>query len=201
MFCSLALWISAPGYSLPKDFHSCLEFSSLYQTGTAFILECLRYLKKKINKKSCNTSKSILWYSAKLYFTFFPFFSSSSWPACSGFSLPDQKSTECSYSEVWFLFRHPRASPTFRIQMQGISLSLFLVSLSTKSCASYFVLILPGMLFPPAPSHLVHSTLNEQVIGPLVICLFTRVLLFHQRKQFSLLFKGPPNADHTNSAN
>lgn len=81
-------------------------------TRTAFSLQ---------GTTSCNISKSILWYSAKFYFTFFPFLFHLCWPACSGSSLPDQKSTKFSIlkSDV---FRHPKASFTFTLQMQSTRL-------------------------------------------------------------------------------
>lgn len=173
---SLALCIWAPGLFTGRGLPQLLRIF-LTVTRTAFSLQ---------GTQSCNISRSILWYSAKFYFTFSPFLFHLCWPACSGFSLSDQKSREFSILKPDFFFRHPRASFTFILQMQSTRLFIFDHFEHRIIClANYFVHILTGM-FPLALSQSSSLTSMNKLS---VQFLFSHLFLW--RKQFSFPLQGP----------
>lgn len=99
MFFSLALWVSAQGLFPGKAFPQLLRI----------FLHCIKQGQPSSWKGASQIlkKKSILQYQqintlifSKTIFYFLPFLFQLYWPACSGFFLPDQKSTEFSCSEV-----------------------------------------------------------------------------------------------------
>lgn len=156
---SLALCIWAPGLFTGRGLPQLLRIF-LTVTRTAFSLQ---------GTQSCNISRSILWYSAKFYFTFSPFLFHLCWPACSGFSLSDQKSREFSILKPDFFFRHPRASFTFILQMQSTRLFIFWSLWAQNHLPCQLFCSYPDRHVPSCSFSVQFTHLNEQAISAIFI--------------------------------